>query len=739
MIPEPSGNAQPGRPKGLFAHLSPEALESLHRCAQETTTNADEEEASLASQDSPQAAEDAKTEGKAQPSRPASGRDARRSTQPETSKCPYLHERDLKDLKASGLTDETIQANGLYTESVGEKLAALLNRRPTSGKQIPLFCLGLGLVIPYHDLAGKVVSYRVKPHSPRTRDGKPIKYEQPVGEPPHAYFPRSSRTRLPDGKSPIYITEGEKKALALSQLGLPAVGLGGVWCGCKAGTEELIDDLAGLPLTDRVVYIVFDYDPKATTRRDVEAARTRLARALKAKGTGEVYDVPLPSGPKGAKQGVDDFLVASGEKGPAAFRQLVEKAIPVIKIIASLEPAGGVISVFKIIHMPVLGEAAYRGPIGQFLRAVAPYTEATDAAVLAHLLPALGTVIGPGPYVWAGTRQAARVNTLLVGPTSTGRKGTSLAPVDMLMERAVPDFWATQRAQGLATGEGLVARVAGTQAEKRLYVVEQEFSKVLAQHRREGNIISQTLRESYDSGNLEVMTKTNPLQATGAHIPITGHISPEELLDRFNHIEMANGFGNRFLWFVVKSDKVLPCCEPIPEVIFEAFIEHVQAVADFPDVCINLAPASQRRWENEIYPSLREDKPGFAGALVARGQSMVLRLAMIYYLVDPPEEGGSQGIEPVHLDAALAVWRYCEESVQMLFHGNAGTFLGDKIIGLLANGPMTKNEMNDHLSPRQKAQVAGVLATLEEAGLVRKTVVKREGPGRPAMAWELAE
>src|SRR5262249_43510670 len=156
--------------------------------------------------------------------------------------------------------------------------------------------------------------------------------------------------------------------------------------------------------------------------------------------------------------------------------------------------------------------AAYHGPIGEFLRAVAPHTEATDAAILAHLLPAVSAFIGPS-HLGHGTKQPARVNTVLVGPTSTGRKGTSLVPVDELMRVVDEEFWKSQRVGGLSTGEGLVRKVADIKrwndetedydiipVEKRLYIVEEEFSKVLAQLRRDGNILSQVLRESYDSG-----------------------------------------------------------------------------------------------------------------------------------------------------------------------------------------------------------------------------------------------
>lgn len=236
-----------------------------------------------------------------------------------TGKLP-VYGKDLENLRASGLTDATIRANGLRTESDPAKLATILNRGVGSNA-----CLG-GLVIPYRNLVGEINCFaRVRPHVPRVRDGEPVKYEQPVGELPRAYYPHASLPNLRDGSTSVYITEGEKKALALSQIGLAAVGIGGVWCWKKKGTEKLIDDLAAIAWQDRVVSICFDYDRKAETRRQTGGAARRLARALRNAGAKEVYAVELPPGPAGAKQGVDDFLVANG---PEAFHTLVEHAQP---------------------------------------------------------------------------------------------------------------------------------------------------------------------------------------------------------------------------------------------------------------------------------------------------------------------------------------------------------------------------------------------------------------------------
>jgi hypothetical protein len=236
-----------------------------------------------------------------------------------------LCESDLADLRASGLTEPTIRANQVRTEDDPVKLATILNRLPDRPpKQIPAFCCGGGMVFPYRNLTGEVNCFaRVKPHQPRVRHGKPIKYEQPLGSTLHAYFPVGSLAQLRAGAGDVYLTEGEKKTLSLSQLGLAAVGLGGVFCALKKGTGELIDDLAAVPWDGRNVIIAFDSDTEAKTRKLVALAARRLGKALRAAGARQVIVIDLPPGPNGAKMGADDYIVSCGAE---AFFALVEAA-----------------------------------------------------------------------------------------------------------------------------------------------------------------------------------------------------------------------------------------------------------------------------------------------------------------------------------------------------------------------------------------------------------------------------
>lgn len=412
---------------------------------------------------------------------------------------------------------------------------------------------------------------------------------------------------------------------------------------------------------------------------------------------------------------------------------------------------------------PTLSDAAYHGFIGDFLKRVDRYTEATDAGVLAHMLTAIGSIIGPGPHVWGGGEQPARLNVALVGPTSSGRKGTSSVPVNMLMELVAPSFWKEQLVRGLSSGEGLIAKVSDQRvktktptkkavpgrrkasspqrgdgwriipAEKRLCVVEPEFSKVLMQTRRDGNILSQILRETFDSGNLAVLTR-DPLHANNAHICITGHITPEELKRRLSEMEMANGFGNRFLWLYVKSDKMMPNAPPLPQSVLKEFADRLKPILAFArkQGRLKMDATASKLWE-KVYASLRADQPGLSGALIARGESIVLRLALLYALLDK-----SRPVRREHLNAALAVWDYNEASVQLLFGEKSGNSLADSLYRLLRTGPMMKKDIYKHTSSKA-GEIDNALAELKQAGLVRRLTRKPPGRGRPAEVWERIE
>jgi hypothetical protein len=179
--------------------------------------------------------------------------------------------------------------------------------------------------------------------------------------------------------------------------------------------------------------------------------------------------------------------------------------------------------------------AAYHGVFGAIIEKLAPNTEADPVAILAQLLIACGSAIGPSPHFQVeATPHPASEFLLLVGDTAKARKGSALDHVTRLMRAADPDF---QRRQvtGLSSGEGVVWSVRDPQdgdpgiTDKRLLVLEPEFASVLKAASREISTLSPTLRNAWDSRPLQLLTKTTPVRATDTHISIIGHITAQSV------------------------------------------------------------------------------------------------------------------------------------------------------------------------------------------------------------------
>ncbi len=219
------------------------------------------------------------------------------------------------DLKASGLTLETIRKAGIYSEAKHERLALALNRKKWPRKWGP------GLVFPYFDMDGNRVQSHVKPDNPPTdRNGKPKKYLHPSGGDVRVYIPVDVRPVAVDPKRELLVTEGEKKAEAGTQEGFSTIGLAGVEGWHKQRSSALLPDLEQFKWNGRKVYIVFDSD--LANNENVATNEDLLASALANRGA-VVKVVRLPDGPNGEKVGLDDFLVAHG-KGD--LRKLLDAA-----------------------------------------------------------------------------------------------------------------------------------------------------------------------------------------------------------------------------------------------------------------------------------------------------------------------------------------------------------------------------------------------------------------------------
>lgn len=392
---------------------------------------------------------------------------------------------------------------------------------------------------------------------------------------------------------------------------------------------------------------------------------------------------------------------------------------------------------------PTIRPEAFHGLAGEFTQIVAPSTEADPVALLMQLLVEFGNAAGHGPHsMIEDTRHAVNLFLVMVGATGEARKGTSLDRVTKAMS-AVDSEWSNSHIEsGMTSGEGVAYAVRDSDGkedqgvrDKRLMVVETEFASVLKVIQREGNILSPMIRQAWDSGNLRTLNKKNPVRASGAHLSIIAHITPEELRRSLAETEMANGFGNRFLWACVKRSKYLPEGGNCDLMSFRSFMSSLGKSLVFAKKVGQMKrnPEARELWAH-VYPALTTLPSGLLGALTSRSAPIVQRLSCLYALLDSSAE-----VRTEHLKAALAVWAYAASSVRYVFGDALGDRVADQLLEALANAGsagLTRTEIRDLFGRNlSTARISLALEYLLRLGRIVR--VTESTSGRPVESWFL--
>jgi hypothetical protein len=392
---------------------------------------------------------------------------------------------------------------------------------------------------------------------------------------------------------------------------------------------------------------------------------------------------------------------------------------------------------------PPTTAAMFPGVVGQLIEASLASTEADNANVAAQFLVALGAVIGRGPYLLVGeTIHHVNENLLIVGETSVAGKGDG-ANVALMPILDVASPWHPR--SGLSSGEGLIHHVrdpvydvnrkgelvlrdAGVE-DKRLCILETEMVGALKCSRREGNTLSNTMRDAWDGKPvLSTLTKNSPERATGAHVAIIGHITPEDLRAHLSDLDVANGFGNRFLFVTVRRCRDLPSPPPVPQSARVALVEAVADILSHASGVGQLArtPAADARWA-WCYPELKQRRPGLLGAILARGPAHVCRLSALFALC-----ARATAIDVPHLESAFAWWVYAIASAEIIFAHRTGNDVVDRIQAEMVPGEqmdlrtMRSQLFNNHIS---SGRLRDGLALARQLGLVQTE--RQDTGGRP--------
>jgi hypothetical protein len=253
-----------------------------------------------------------------------------------------------------------------------------------------------------------------------------------------------------------------------------------------------------------------------------------------------------------------------------------------------------------------------------------------------------------------------------------------------------PDWSKSHVTSGLSSGEGLI-HAANRESDRRLFVHEGEFAKTLKVASREGNVLSEVLRLAWDSGDLQVMTK-DPVRVVGAHVSIVAHITEEELHATLTSLQAANGFANRFLLACARRSRLLPSGGSLDDEVIADLGKKVKNALDRGRglKIVRRSSDATELW-SALYRELAEDTPsGLLGGLISRSEAQLLRLSVAYAVLD-----GSRNIEPPHLQAAWALWRYCRDSAAYLFGSRLGDPQGEKLLDAFDLAPGRRMSRKD--------------------------------------------
>ena len=127
------------------------------------------------------------------------------------------------------------------------------------------------------------------------------------------------------------------------------------------------------------------------------------------------------------------------------------------------------------------------------------------------------------------------------------------------------------------------------------------------------------------------------------------------------------------------------------------------------------------------------DEPGLLGALTARASAHMLRLSLVYALLD-----GSRTIQPEHVAAAYALWRYSDASCRILFAESTGSTTADRIseaLDVAGDEGLDRTAISALFSGHTSAaEITAALGMLKDSGRACEVKQPTNG-GRPPLRY----
>jgi hypothetical protein len=482
----------------------------------------------------------------------------------------------------------------------------------------------------------------------------------------------------------------------------------------------------------------------------LDALREAVRESVQEISGGERAEAPgatMPD-PPAAKEGVIPVKEREGEPADPVRETLEE--IARIRARAGTDGRGGGGSRVE----PVLGDDALEGPIGEYIRAVEPLTEASVPAILAGVLAFYSTMIGPWTHhALPGTGSLSTPTPfIVVGASSFARKSTSLDvarvpfehvnSIDARAAGALPVPVGMQTGGGIASGPALVKTLADMpEHDRRLVIVETEFGHVITIMNGRDSTFSQTYRKAFDRRKLSNTTKTAGVDEVpeGEYwLGMIGHITEAELKLSLAARDIHSGTVNRMLWFhsPAFSKRVLEA-PAIPVPVRERCATMLGLSSKMPAGAKGSAPMSfSDDALKELSRALDRLEIPFANPVVdslrARVRTHIFALSMTY-----ARSWARSWVEPEDVRSAVAAVEYSLDTVNFLWGDRSGDddidamlkLIDDEDDGLISGEDMKELFGSRYLDVFRRAQKLGFVERV-------KTRVHSAGKaGRPPFVY----
>jgi hypothetical protein len=399
---------------------------------------------------------------------------------------------------------------------------------------------------------------------------------------------------------------------------------------------------------------------------------------------------------------------------------------------------------------PELDSEALYGPLGGFVNAVAPHTEADPAALLLNALAYGGCLLGDAcdvALMLGGIPHRPCLFVAIVGKTAKARKGTS-SHVLRSVAQEVDSLFDLRALSGFGSGEALIVALSerATADGQGIVLEEEELASVLKTCSREGSVLGQIIRKAWDGRPLQRRTVKSTSVVSGYRLSVVSHGTSQELTRLLTDADIFGGTVNRFLWCCAQRSGLLSSGGNPPPAAIKALASQISAarsgLADqaartgVGQLRVRLSDEAQKAWVSVYETLANDDPPGLLGHALARSESQVLRIGLVFALMDQ-----SAFIEMTHLTAALAVWRYCRSSAAYIFGTASGDRRNDQILTTIrsagADG-ISQLDVFKSLGTHdlEAGEMERRLNELSSYGLI--VADRRPTGGRPVTIWKVS-